>query len=95
MIQQQSVTRQLKRADMSEHLIDPESNLVSRRYAVVFTQRKRRSRFPENCVTIKATENAAIADSDPDNHRYPALVYGPSRSSEGIRVYYLVNWLTG
>ena len=36
-----------------------------------------------------ATE--AHADARPGWH--PALVMGPSRSSEGVRLYYLVRWL--
>jgi hypothetical protein len=78
---------------MSDHLIDPDSNLVQKQYAVVFTPRKQRSRFPENCVQIMATKEEVIEASDPGNKRYPALVYGPSRSSEGFRLYYLVEWL--
>lgn len=78
---------------MSDHLIDPDSNLVQKQYAVVFTPRKQRSRFPENCVQIMATKEDVIEASDPENKRYPALVYGPSRSSEGFRLYYLVDWL--
>ena len=80
---------------MSDHLIDPDSGLVRKRYAVVFSRRRRRSRFPENCVAIQDSEQAALAEADPARHRYPALVYGPSRSSEGIRLYYLVAWLEG
>lgn len=79
---------------MSDHLIDPDSNLVEKQYAVVFTPRKQRSRFPENCVQPMATKKDAIEASDPEGKRYAALVYGPSRSSEGFRIYYLVEWLT-
>ena len=78
---------------MSEHLIDPQSRLVEKQYAVVFTPRRQRKRFPENCVQIMASSAAACAAADPGGNRYPALVYGPSRSSEGFRLYYLVEWL--
>lgn len=78
---------------MSQHLIDPHSALVEKHYAVVFTPRKQRKRFPENCVEIKPSVDAAVEAADPPGHRYPALVYGPSRSSEGFRLYYLVQWL--
>jgi hypothetical protein len=79
---------------MSDHLIDPDSNLVEKQYAVVFTPRKQRARFPENCVQIVASREEALDTAAPADKRYPALVYGPSRSSEGFRLYYLVEWLT-
>ena len=78
---------------MSEHLIDPQSSLVEKRYAVIFTPRRQRTRFPENCVEIMANREQAVAQSDRDNRRFPAIVYGPARSSEGFRLYYLVEWL--
>jgi len=78
---------------MSDQLIDPQSSLVEKKFAVVFTPRRQRTRFPENCVEIKRSREQAISDSDRENKRYPALVYGPSRSSEGFRLYYLVEWL--
>lgn len=78
---------------MSEHLIDPHSRLVEKQFAVVFTPRRQRKRFPENCVEIKPSAAAAFEAAAPEANRYPALVYGPSRSSEGFRLYYLVEWL--
>ena len=79
---------------MHEFPIDPDSTLVERRYALVFTPNRRRSRFPENCVRIMDSEEQAVAGADPVGKLYPALVYGPSRSSEGLRLYYLVEWLS-
>jgi hypothetical protein len=78
---------------MSDHLIDPQTSIVERQYAVVFSPRRQRTRFPENCVEVKASAADAIGAADPAGKRYPALVYGPSRSSEGFRLYYLVEWL--
>ena len=78
---------------MADYLVDPQTNLVERQYAVVFTPRRKRSRFPENCVEVKPSREEAIEASDPANHRFPALVYGPSRSSEGFRLYYLLEWI--
>ncbi len=72
---------------------DPASNLVERHFAVVYSKRRKRERFPENCVEVKASMAEAIEDADPDAHRYAAQVYGPSRSSEGFRLYYLLEWL--
>ena len=78
---------------MSNQLIDPQSSLVEKRYAVVFTPRRRRTRFPENCVEIMSGRDEAVMQSDRHNRRFPAIVYGPARSSEGLRLYYLVEWL--
>jgi len=36
----------------------------------------------------------ALACADPANKRYAAKMIGPARSSEGIRVFYLLEWLT-
>jgi hypothetical protein len=40
------------------------------------------------------SESAAIEAADGSRQRYGAVVYGPSTSSEGLRIYYLVRWLT-
>ncbi|KRT53845.1 hypothetical protein [endosymbiont of Ridgeia piscesae] len=64
-------------------------------YAIVFTPSRRRSRFPENCVEIKESAKAALEAAAPEQHRHPAHVIGPSRSSEGVRLYYLIDWLDG
>ncbi|MCB1850973.1 MAG: hypothetical protein KDI83_09385 [Gammaproteobacteria bacterium] len=79
---------------MHEFPIDPDSDLVTRQFALVFTHNRRRSRFPENCVRILESQEQAVAGADPAQGVHPALVYGPSRSSEGLRLYYLVKWLS-
>ena len=73
--------------------LDPETSVVEQHYAVVFAPRRVRDRFPDNCVTIVDTEDAARGGADPAANRYPAIVVGPSRSSEGLMLYYLVQWL--
>lgn len=78
---------------MANYHVDPDTDLVERQYAVVYTPRKQRDRFPENVVTVKETRDEALGASDPDHKLYAALVYGPCRSSEGFRLYYLVEWL--
>ena len=70
-----------------------ESAQVSERFAVVYAPGKNRKRFPENCVYVKASEAEARAEADPGNSRFAAHVIGPSRSSEGFRLYYLKAWL--
>ena len=78
---------------MSSHLHDPETQIVEKQFAVVYTPRKQRNRFPENVVEVKPSAEEAIAASDPEKNLHAALVVGPSRSSEGFRLYYLVEWL--
>ncbi|MCU7930260.1 MAG: hypothetical protein KZQ90_05630 [Candidatus Thiodiazotropha sp. (ex Codakia rugifera)] len=72
---------------------DPDSSIVETCYAVIYTPSRRRKRFPENCVTVVTSEEEALAEAlqKPDCHA--ARVLGPSRSSEGFRLYYLIDWL--
>lgn len=75
--------------------IDTESGVVGSHYAVVYAPRRQRGRFPDNCVEVVASEEEALARSNPDRKQYPARVIGPSRSSEGVMLFYLDCWLTG
>ena len=72
---------------------DPESSVSNLEYAVVYVPKRSRKRFSANCVEIKACAADALDDANPENKRYAALVSGPSRSSEGQFIYYLVEWL--
>jgi hypothetical protein len=72
---------------------DPHGNASSECFAVVYVPRRSRNRFPSASVHIVSDAQAAIDQSDPSNKRYPAVVHGPSKSSEGQMIYYLVNWL--
>jgi hypothetical protein len=72
---------------------DPQTGVSQVRYAVIFTPRPTRKRYPAGCVEIFDTEQAAIEAADPDNKRHAARVVGPSKSSEGQYIYYLVEWL--
>ena len=78
---------------MPQILMDPESRSLGECFALVKARRRDRPRFPAGCVTPVADEASALARAEPDRHLYPALVYGPSRSSEGQQVWYLVRWL--
>lgn len=78
---------------MQHIIVDPDSKSLSERFALVRSPRSRRARFPEACVTLVADESAARAGASAAQGTRPALVYGPSASSEGQRVYYLVRWL--
>lgn len=78
---------------------DSESPVVCTGYVVIYapgrgnTQRGNRKRFPENCVTLHGSESEARTSARPDQGYYPAVASGPSRSSEGLRLFYLVRWL--
>lgn len=72
---------------------DSESKVVNERFAVIYAPRKQRQRFPENCVTVMDNEQEAKDAADHANKLYAAKVLGPSRSSEGLRLFYLVHWL--
>lgn len=74
--------------------IDPQgAHLVGRTWAVVHVKRGSRQRFAESCVQPMPSAEAAVAQADPARDRHAAEVMGPSRSSEGVRLYYLVRWL--
>ena len=72
---------------------DPQAHVSDYQYAVVYAPRKKRPRFPSGCVEIKSSSEEAIADANPDKKRYPAKVHGPSKSSEGQYIYYLIEWI--
>ena len=73
--------------------VDPESTVVGEHYAIVYAPRRARGRFPEECVQVVDSLSAAVAGAAPDAKRYAAKVVGPARSSEGFKLYYLVEWL--
>jgi hypothetical protein len=72
---------------------DPEAKIVGEHFAVVQAAQAKRKRFPESVVEVVADEQAALAAACPAEGRYAGVVAGPSRSSEGFRLYYLVRWL--
>jgi len=80
---------------MQHIVIDPDSVALEERFALIKTPRRNRKRFPEGCVTVMETADAALAAADDERNLFPAVVYGPSASSEGQKIYYLVHWLDG
>jgi hypothetical protein len=70
-----------------------QNEVVNERYAVIYAPGTKRKRFPENCVYVKDSEQEARAAGDQAKGLFPAIVIGPSRSSEGFRLYYLRAWL--
>ena len=78
---------------MKGYSVDPQTDLVQEQFATIYTPRKQRKRFPENCVTVVATEEEALSLEDKNQSVFTAKVLGPCRSSEGISLYYLIHWL--
>jgi hypothetical protein len=72
---------------------DPETAVSLVRFVVIFTPRRNRARYPAGCVEVYASREAAIQAADPVNKRHAARVLGPSKSSEGQYIYYLLDWL--
>ena len=70
--------------------LDPLSDLVDEHIAVIYTPTQRRKRFPENCVQIVDSFEAAIKGAAELENSHAARVLGPARSSEGVMLYYLV-----
>ena len=80
---------------MTRVIVDPDSTSLREAYAVIKTPRRSRKRFPEACVTLVDSRAAALERAESREDLHPALVYGPSVSSESQRIYYLVGWLDG
>lgn len=75
-------------------IAEEESGVVSAGPVVIFSPKGRaRRRFPEGCVTRYASEAEACAAARPEQGYFAAIASGPSRSSEGFRLYYLIRWL--
>ena len=73
---------------------DVESKVVGTAAVVIYSPSGRnRKRFPEVVVEVYASEDEALAHADPAKHRHAAIASGPSRSSEGFKLFYLVRWL--
>ena len=73
---------------------DPETSVSQERCAVIYTPRKSRTRFPAGCVEIMEDAQTAITTAGAREKFYAARVLGPSKSSEGQFIYYLVEWLS-
>lgn len=73
--------------------LDTETGAGREQNAIVYTPRRARSRFQANCVRLVDSEAEALREADPAKHLYAARVVGPSKSSEGFMMFYLVRWL--
>lgn len=72
-----------------------QNNTIDSFYALVYApnRKRNRNRFPENCVFKMDSEEETKTAAKPEKNLYPALICGPSRSSEGLMLYYLIQWL--
>lgn len=78
---------------MQGYRLDPEARVADEHCAVVYAPKRVRDRVPEGSVRVVESEAAALAAADPARKLYPARVIGPARSSEGLRLFYIVRWL--
>jgi len=78
---------------MRGYRLDPDARVADEHFAIVYAPRRSRDRVPEASVQVVESEQAAREGSDPARHLFPARVIGPARSSEGMRLYYIVRWL--
>ena len=72
---------------------DPYTKVSEEQFAVVYVPKRSRNRFPKGCVDVVASKEEALALENQDKKLYAARVLGPSKSSEGQYIYYLVEWL--
>ncbi len=72
---------------------DPYTKVSEEHYAVVYVPKRSRNRFPKGCVEIVNTREEAIEQANTEKKLFSARVLGPSKSSEGQYIYYLVEWL--
>lgn len=70
----------------------PEANYTERHFAVIYSPRKKRDRFPAAVVTLFDTKEAAVNAQNQPQKLYAAEVVDPAKSSEGIHLFYLVVW---
>ena len=72
---------------------DPYTKVSEEQFAVVYVPKRSRNRFPKGCVEVLESKEKALSSALPDKNLYAARVLGPSKSSEGQYIYYLVEWL--
>ena len=72
---------------------DPYTKVSEEQFAVVYVPKRSRNRFPKGCVDIMSSKEEALKQSNEGKKLFPARVLGPSKSSEGQYIYYLVEWL--
>lgn len=72
---------------------DPYTEVSKECFGVVYLTGRSRKRFPSNCVQLTDTAEEALVKADPQKKYFAARLLGPSKSSEGQYIYYLLEWL--
>ncbi len=72
---------------------DPETEVSRECFAVVRAGRRARNRFPAACVEPVADRDRAVEMAANRPGLRAARLVGPSKSSEGQYIYYLLEWL--
>ena len=72
---------------------DPETSVSTESIAVVYAPRRKRPRYPASCVRVVLSQEQALKEARPEQNYFAARVLGPSKSSEGQFIYYLLEWL--
>ena len=75
------------------YIDEKDARVIDEHYALVYAPRRSRDRFAENTVQVVESEAEARQGANPAKKIFAAKVVGPSRSSEGLRVFYLSEWL--
>jgi hypothetical protein len=73
---------------------DPIDGVSKVQFAVIYAPRAKRHRFSANCVQLYSSETEAISQACIKENKFPAKVLGPSKSSEGQFIFYLIEWLS-
>jgi len=69
--------------------LDHEITHLDQVHALIYSSRER-SRYPEGCVEVVESREIAIEKAAENKKLLAGKVAGPFRSSEGQRMYYLV-----
>lgn len=72
---------------------DSDARVTAEVFAVVYVPGRQRNRYSESSVRVMDSAAEAQQQAVPDQHYYAARLMGPARSSEGVRLYYLIAWL--
>ncbi len=77
---------------MKGYSIDPHPsiNVVKEVFAVIRIPRIKRERVPASNVEVVKDLDVAMEKSDSSKNLYAAKVLGPSRSSDGVILYYIL-----
>ena len=72
---------------------DPQTSVSISHYAVIHAPHRKRKRFPAGMVHIVNSAEDALREAAGQHDHHAAMVLGPSKSSEGQFLYYLIEWI--